>query len=177
MHFKIGEKVTFLHEAGWGIIRAFKDDLVIIEDETGFERSVALNELVKIHIEQKDTLEEIPLSFSEKDVGRDDRSKMVDTQKFKDFWEIDLHAHELLESERGMSNAEILSHQMFVLKSSFSKACDQHVRKLIIIHGVGKGVLKGEVRAFLQEQEGINYYDADYNEYGKGATEVRLYFR
>ena len=47
-------------------------------------------------------------------------------------------------------------------------------QKLIIIHGVGEGVLKDEVRLFLSKKEGIEYFDADYREYGKGATAVEL---
>lgn len=177
MRFKIGEKVSFLHESGWGIILDFKSDSVIVKDETGFERPILLNELVKIHGNQEDTLEDVPFDFSEKDIGNDTSNRMVNTEKLKDFWEIDLHAHQLLETEQGLTNSEILRHQMSVLKSNFRSACSQHVKKLIIIHGVGKGVLKAEVIDFLKDQENITYYDADYGEYGKGATEVKIFFR
>jgi DNA-nicking Smr family endonuclease len=73
-----------------------------------------------------------------------------------------------------MGNAEILSYQLKELRNFYSKARDKHIRKLIIIHGVGEGVLKDEVRLFLSKKEGIEYFDADYREYGKGATAVEL---
>lgn len=179
MRFKIGEKVSFLHESGWGIVRDFKNDAVIVEDETGFERPIFLNELVKIHGNQKETFDDVPLDFSEKEVGdnNNNNSRIDDTRKFKDFWEIDLHIHELLDSELGLTNAEMLRHQMSVLKSFFRNACDKHIKKLVIIHGVGQGVLKAEVRAFLQQQEGAEFYDSDFREYGKGATTVELFYR
>ena len=179
MRFKIGEKVSFLHESGWGVIREFKNDSVIVEDETGFERPILLNDLVKIHGDQTETFDSVPLDFSEKDVGSNssNNSRIDDTRKFKDFWEIDLHIHELLDSELGLTNSEMMRHQISVLKSFFRNATDKQVRKLIIIHGVGQGVLKSEVRAFLQQQEGIEFYDADYREYGKGATTVELFYR
>jgi hypothetical protein len=179
MRFKVGEKVSFLHEAGWGIIQEFKENAVIVEDETGFERPILLNELVKIHGDHQDTFDDVPLDFSEKDVGTNNNkiSQIDDTRKFKDFWEIDLHIHELLDSDLGLTNAEMLRHQMSVLKSFYRNASDKRIRKLIIIHGVGQGVLKSEVRSFLKEQEGIEFYDADFREYGKGATTVELFYR
>ena len=76
-----------------------------------------------------------------------------------------------------MSNAEVLRHQMSVFKSFFRGASDKQVRKLVVIHGVGQGVLKGEIRDFLSQQDGVQFYDADFNEYGKGATTIELLYR
>lgn len=180
MHFKLGEKVSFLHESGWGIIRSFKNESVVVEDETGFERIVQLEELVKIRGSHLDHMDTVPLSFSGKEADGDvghSSNRSDDVRKLKDFWEIDLHSHELLESEIGMSNAEVLRHQLSVFKSFFRSARDKHVRKLVVIHGVGQGVLKREIRDFLINQDGVQFYDADFNEYGKGATMVELFYR
>lgn len=180
MHFKLGEKVSFLHESGWGIIRAFEKESVVVEDETGFERLVLLGEMVKIHGSHGDHMDTVPVSLSgkeaENDIGHQSK-RLDDVRKLKDFWEIDLHSHELLESEIGMSNAEVLRHQMSVFKSFFRGASDKQVRKLVVIHGVGQGVLKGEIRDFLSQQDGVQFYDADFNEYGKGATTIELLYR
>jgi dsDNA-specific endonuclease/ATPase MutS2 len=45
---------------------------------------------------------------------------------------------------------------------------------VILIHGVGEGILKEEVRTFLSKQEGVEYFDADFREYGKGATTAEI---
>ena len=45
------------------------------------------------------------------------------------------------------------------------------------IHGVVEGVLKEEVRSELSKIEGVEYFDADFREYGKGATAVELTYR
>ena len=90
-------------------------------------------------------------------------------------WEIDLHIEELLESTRGMSNTEILLKQMKEFRATFKKAKQQHIHKLIVIHGVGEGVLKNEIRTYLSQQDQIEVYDADYSEYGKGATAVEFH--
>ena len=66
--------------------------------------------------------------------------------------------------------------QMRELRTFYQRAKAKRVRKLVIIHGVGQGVLKEEVRSFLDLQEGLEFYDADFREYGKGATAVEIRF-
>jgi len=34
--------------------------------------------------------------------------------------------------------------------------------------------LKSEVLSYLHKQEGVEFYDADFREYGKGATMVEI---
>ena len=48
-------------------------------------------------------------------------------------------------------------------------------RKLIVIHGVGEGVLREEVRRTLQYYQGVQFHDADMRRYGVGATEVLIH--
>ncbi|MDX1653518.1 MAG: Smr/MutS family protein, partial [Brumimicrobium sp.] len=93
------------------------------------------------------------------------------------YWEIDLHTHQFLISEAGLSNREILDKQLFELRKFYRSAREKRIRKIIIIHGVGQGVLKGEVRHFLEGQDGLEMYDADFREYGKGATAVDLFYK
>ena len=47
-------------------------------------------------------------------------------------------------------------------------------KKLIVIHGVGEGVLREEVRKMLQFYENVRFHDADMRKYGVGATEVQI---
>lgn len=179
MLFEIGEKVTFLYESGWGIIREFRSNQqVLIKDETGFERLIPLNELVKIYGDQRKGMNDVTANLSQKDGEEPQAIKNFDdTRKTSDLWELDLHIHELLENDRGLSNAEMLLHQIKVFKDFFKQARIQRIRKLIVIHGVGKGVLKDEVRSYLSAQDGLEFYDADFREYGKGATEVQLFYK
>ena len=90
-------------------------------------------------------------------------------------WEVDLHIEELIDSHRGMSNTEIMLKQLGEFRSMFKKAKKQSVHKLIVIHGVGEGVLKSEIRSYLALQDQIEVYDADFSEYGKGATTVEFH--
>ena len=178
--FQVGEKVGFLYESGGGtIVRKDEKGVYHVIDEFDFERPFLAKELVRIHgtdyhlpddavaqINDDDTV-------SEKHYTVHTESK-TGSRKPLEIWELDLHIESLLDSHLGMSNAEILAYQLKELRNFFSKAKDRHIRKLVIIHGVGEGVLKDEVRLFLSRKDGIEYYDADFREYGKGATSVEL---
>jgi len=178
MRFKIGEKVGFLKEVGGGIVKSYKnEDFVIVEDETGFDREFPVNELNAIVGDQSNVLN---ANFDIEDVIDETVSyhdELGDITKTKDFWEIDLHTHVLLESERGLSNGQLLSHQLLEFKRFFRKAREKNIRKIVVIHGVGEGVLKSEIRQFLSGKDGLEVYDADFRKYGKGATTVELFYR
>ncbi len=178
--FQIGEKVTFLHEHGTGVVKGFRSaHVVIIEDETGFERFFPLTELVKIH----STEFELGFNPEKFKLAKESHTKATVYEREErsygnslsaKFWEIDLHIEELVDSHRGMTNAEILRHQMSEFRSFFARAIHHRIPRLIIIHGVGEGVLKDEVRLFLAKKDHLEYFDAPYTHYGKGATEIRL---
>ena len=179
MHFKIGEKVSFLNEVGYGTVKAIiTDRQIIIQDETGFERKVTPKELVKIYGDSSeiviaDAMESIRENVFDK---ANNQSNSDQIKKNNGKWEIDLHTHQLLDSETGLSPSDLLRHQLAALKSFYREAREKRIKKLIIIHGVGKGVLKHEVRSFLSSQINLDFFDADFREYGKGATEVLLFY-
>ncbi|HLV40722.1 MAG TPA: Smr/MutS family protein [Brumimicrobium sp.] len=178
MRFKIGEKVSFLREVGGGVVLSYKnEDIVIVEDETGFDREFLEHELVEIHGDQSNILHS---NFDLKDVIEDTvnyQKELGDVKRNVDYWEIDLHTHAFMESERGLSNGELLQRQLLEFKRFFRKAREKNIRKLIVIHGVGQGVLKAEIREFLKDKDGLEFYDADFRNYGKGATEIELFYR
>ena len=58
------------------------------------------------------------------------------------------------------------------VKKCLNAAFNGNVKRLVFIHGVGTGVLKTELLNFLSNYDGIIVKDADYKEYGFGATEV-----
>jgi hypothetical protein len=178
--FQINEKVGFLYEKGGGIVRRIDDKgFIHVEDETGFERPFRVNELVKIHGSEYHLPEDSVSQINEDDslsVSKHTSHKenLTGYRKPIDVWEIDLHIESLLDSHSGLSNGEILNIQLKELRNFYKKARDKHIRKLVIIHGVGEGILKEEVRLFLSKKDGLEYYDADFREYGKGATAVEI---
>lgn len=89
--------------------------------------------------------------------------------------EIDLHIEELLEDYSNMSNAEIIKFQLSYFQNALDKAINEHFKKLIVIHGVGNGRLKQEVRNLIDSTGSLKYHDASYARYGFGATEIVFY--
>lgn len=85
--------------------------------------------------------------------------------------EIDLHIEELIDNYGGMSNAEIVIVQLRHFQAALDKAISNHCRTLTVIHGVGNGRLKQEVRSILTKMK-LRFHDGSYSKYGFGATEV-----
>jgi dsDNA-specific endonuclease/ATPase MutS2 len=74
-----------------------------------------------------------------------------------------------------MSNFQILNIQMSHFKSFLSSAIEKKTRKVVVIHGVGEGVLRHEIRKVLDiYHPNFEFQDASYEEFGYGATEIRI---
>ena len=87
--------------------------------------------------------------------------------------EIDLHIEKLVPDFRGLSSGEILSIQLHECQRAVDLAYATHQRSLIIIHGIGKGVLKTEISLLLNQTKGVKEYVNEYDvRYGYGATKV-----
>jgi hypothetical protein len=85
--------------------------------------------------------------------------------------EIDLHIEELIDNYKGMTNAEIIQVQLRHFQSALDRAINERYRTLTVIHGVGNGRLKEEVRSILKSMK-LRFHDGSYSKYGFGATEI-----
>ena len=86
--------------------------------------------------------------------------------------EVDLHIEHLLESYKGMTNAQIIQHQLRYFQKELENAVSEECQKVIFIHGVGNGRLKQEILAILRNYPELTVQDASFKKYGFGATEV-----
>ena len=89
--------------------------------------------------------------------------------------EVDLHAHELLDSVAGLTNGELLQMQL----DKFNEVMRTHLKKkgqkIVFIHGKGEGVLRKEVEKQLKlKYRTCDYQDASFQQYGFGATQVTI---
>jgi hypothetical protein len=92
-----------------------------------------------------------------------------------DTLEVDLHMDELTLQNSQYTPAGILTLQMSRFHSAIEEAISKKLRKLVIIHGLGQGTLKMQIRKELQEKyPQYIYQDASFKEYGFGATLVHL---
>ena len=188
MSFSVGDRVRFLNEIGEGVIvEIHSDSSVKIEDENGFEKLYKTSELVEIK-----NLDSYQLNNRKSDNDINAKIQSLENEKnndlFKrkfrhlddygndDFVVIDLHIHVLYERHEELSPAQIISYQMNTFIRELNVSIQKKVKKLIVIHGKGKGILKREISIELyQNYPDITYQDASFIEYGYGgATEIIL---
>jgi hypothetical protein len=109
-----------------------------------------------------------------KEINRQDKKSIPHNNP--DFFvekEIDLHAENLMDSFKHMSNHEILQVQLRHFQKHLEEAITNRYYKIVFIHGVGNGRLKQEIHTILKNySEEVKFQDASYKKYGYGATEV-----
>jgi DNA-nicking Smr family endonuclease len=195
MAFKRGERVKFLNDQGEGTVVAFpKLGWVLVEDSDGFTYEHPEDELVavgdwnkeynKYERTQPDIMDVVERNI-DKNVAKKANDKFKLIYKNKDatnvkrkgeYMEVDLHIHELVDKQSGMSNSEIVQIQLQHFERTLRMAELKKMSRVIYIHGIGQGVLRAEIRKMLvQYYPNCEFMDAPYNEYGYGATEVRIH--
>lgn len=86
-------------------------------------------------------------------------------------YELDLHIEALLENTKGLTNAEMLQIQLSTLNKYLRIAVNNYQDKMVVVHGVGKGVLRQEVQRVLQQNPNVDSIETGWQAgYGFGAT-------
>tara|TARA_B110000977_G_C10961657_1_gene448789 strand:- start:75 stop:860 length:786 start_codon:yes stop_codon:yes gene_type:complete len=89
--------------------------------------------------------------------------------------EVDLHMESIMDSCKGLSNFEIVTIQLNHFRSRLHEALQDNEPYLVVIHGIGKGVLKQEIYNYLMQFPNLKVGPADAKLYGMGASEIRIY--
>ncbi|MCM8571101.1 DNA mismatch repair protein MutS [Gramella jeungdoensis] len=179
MDLKPGDRVELLDDELSGIVQEIKGEEVSIRTEDGFIMTFPAEQLVKIHddIDPADMggfdFEEV---LEEKKPAKKPRSiPSRSKDKKQPPMEVDLHVNQLVRSTKGMSNHEMLNLQLDTARHKLEFAIKNRIQRIVFIHGVGEGVLKMELEYLLGRYSNIRFYDADYQKYGLGATEVYIF--
>lgn len=101
--------------------------------------------------------------------------KQAKQNRHGDIIVVDLHIGELVDSIRGLSNADMLNLQV----DEFMRVMDENIKnkgqKIVFIHGKGEGVLRNAIMKELTHRyKGHDVQDASFREYGFGATQVTI---
>ena len=180
MKFEVNDKVEVLDDALEGKVINIDGDTIYVETSEGFLMEFEASELVKIEEEQSRMIASENISISQiiKEKQPTKRAK-IEKVKSKDRsappMEVDLHIEKLVNSFRGMSNFDILNIQLDTAKRQINFAISKRIPKIVFIHGVGEGVLKAELDYLLGRYDNLKFYDANFQKYGLGATEVYIY--
>ena len=182
MGFKVGDKVKILDENGEGVITKLVSNNAAMVELDGFDFEFELSNLMivgadnqiihKAHEKDFDHLLNEPKRRNVKEVLQHIPIEVLDKTNSKGLPEIDLHIYELVDKPRDLTNSEMLAIQIQRLEHFIHNCIVQSVSEFVVIHGVGEGVLKTEVHKVLVSHGNIDFEEADFREYGAGATRV-----
>jgi len=175
---KPGDRIELMDDDMSGIVQKVENDQVEIKTEDGFIMNFPADQLVKIQNEIEDievdnfNFEEVLKEKTPKKKNKSNRIKHKERNAPP--MEVDLHINQLVRSSRSMSNHEMLNLQLDTARHKLEFAIKKRIQKVVFIHGVGEGVLKMELEYLFGRYGNVKFYDADYQKYGLGATEVYI---
>ena len=175
--FQEGDKVEYIDsKASFTVLKVLGSESLLVLDEFEMEYTIRQIDVLKVDEAGLQFLQKpLPLIKKEASNGYSDqkmmKSRYINTFKIsgKRKAQVDLHLHEIMPDDMHFEPTKALEYQMKVFEQSFERALSARVGEFLIIHGYGKGVLRSEIRKFLSNK-GLEFMDADYGEYGQGAT-------
>ncbi len=176
---RVGDKVSVLDDAISGVVTAVRGNEITIATPDGFELDFQKNELILIDGSlTKRELAQMDVSsiISEKENKKPGKTKRIKPkERSVPPMEVDLHINQLVPKTGGLNNYEMLNIQIDTAKRQLEFAISKRIPKVVFIHGVGEGVLRTELEFLFNRYENLKFYDADYQKYGRGATEVYIF--
>ena len=167
--YQVNDEVTFLDEVGvYKIIEVISTGIFMVEDEHGFDRKCSVNEIT---LYKKNAFDGVEMETFE---NRNVTVNPFISSKKKGIQVpvIDLHMENLMDTHHHMANHQIVLFQLDYCKRGIDKHINKGTREFVIIHGVGNGKLKEEVRHLLHSYPSLSYMDEHYSDRGMGATKV-----
>ena len=178
MDFKVGDQVEAIDDIVQGVVVKISGGQITVESKDGFLLKYTSDELLKVFGSNviKVSNFEVAKIKAEKEVPKNRHSRKIrPKERYAPQMEVDLHIDKLTPSTKGMTNFEMLNLQLDTAKRQLDFAIRKKIQKVVFIHGVGEGILKEELHYLFKRYENAKYYDADYQKYGMGATEVYFF--
>ncbi|NEV93283.1 DNA mismatch repair protein MutS [Psychroflexus sp. YR1-1] len=174
--FQIGDKVELLDDDVSGVVTNVETDEVTFETSDGFEMKMPFALVVKTEGRLEIDLEDdIFIQKLKSDLNPKRKGPSQKPQRQQPAMEVDLHIHNIVDKTAQLSNFEMLNIQLEHSRKKIEFAIEKRIKRIVFIHGVGQGVLKEELHTLFRRYEQIEFYDADYQKYGLGATEIYIY--
>lgn len=181
MRYKKGDIVSVLDEDITGTVLKVEGETLTIETTDGFPLEFNINEVVRLKntgvflntvLETKNIN---AIAATKDETKRRKPKKMRPKAQAQFALEVDLHIHKLVNSTKGMTNYDMLNIQLDTAQRKLDFAITKRMQRVVFIHGVGEGVLKLELETLFRRYDNIKYYEANYQKYGLGATEVYIF--
>ena len=165
MLFHQFEEVSILNEVGvYRVLRA-EDTFLWLEDEHGFERKVSVQFVVR---RKQIKVEKVP----QKDLQKPVKPSL--TPIGESIPSIDLHHYELQLDERFLSKHDILTGQIDAFKRYCNQMIQLKIKRFRVVHGIGEGRLKSELRIIVQGKDGLSMHDDQVTRGKVGASLIEI---
>ena len=168
MNIYIGDKVIFKNEKTEGIVVKINSPYKVkVSTFDGFEVDVSTNQLIKVDSSNSDSS-----SYGKMNNFKDSyvtKNKLLKKKRKDNILKVDLHIDALMIKNGSLENFEIIKLQIEECHKKIKLALNSSIKKIEIIHGKGKGILKNEVHKILIEYNLRFYLTKD-----GGATHVYL---
>jgi hypothetical protein len=165
MNFQQFEEVSILNESGLFRVLRAEGLFLYLEDEHGFERKVSVEFVVRrkqIQVNKVPFKDDVSATSSKK------------SNKNEEIPSIDLHHHELNLDERFLSKHDILTAQTDAFKRFCNQMIQTKVKRFRVVHGIGEGRLKTELRVLVQGQAGLSMHDDQVTRGKVGASLIEI---
>lgn len=176
---KIGNQVETIDDAIKGIVIKISPEQITILTEDDFEMSFHPGELVVTGNSMAGThvsFESVARAKNEKESSKPRKNvRIKPKERVQPAMEVDLHIHKLVNSTKQLSNYDMLTIQLDTAKRQLDFAIKKRIQRIVFIHGIGDGVLRAELEYLFKRYDNLKFYDADFQKYGRGATEVYIF--
>ena len=174
--FQVGDIVETIDDVIKGVVESINGEEITIVSDDGFSLDFMAKELVYISNEIHVSNSEIAEIKKEKELPKRKKANVVRVkERTAPKMEVDLHINQLVKNPKQIGKFEMLNLQLDTAKRQLDFAISKRIQKIVFIHGVGEGVLKEELGYLFKKYDNVKFYDADYQKYGLGATEVYIF--
>ncbi|MBT8263388.1 MAG: Smr/MutS family protein [Bacteroidia bacterium] len=174
-----GDLVETVDDAIKGVVLKVENGTVTLLTEDDFEMQFEIGELVVTNTKISDSEllpEDTAVLLAEKESSKPRKNTRIKPKlRSQPAMEVDLHIHKLVNSTKHMANHDMLTIQLDTAKRQLDFAIRKRIQRVVFIHGVGDGILKAELEYLFRRYENLKYYDANFQKYGRGATEVYIF--
>lgn len=176
---KVGDQVSFMSDNIKGIVVAINSkNEYEVEIEKNFTIPVNRIEIEKIIVKDimiDETQLESKVKEDNKVLVNTESKSNKENKTYFNHNECDLHIESLCNSWSGLSNFQIVQLQLKHFRERLHQAIKDNEPSFVVIHGVGKGVLKQEIYKYIEQFSFVYADQADAKLYGMGATEIKIY--
>lgn len=163
---KVGDRVSVLDDDLKGKIISIKNEMIKIRDDYGFDYEFHQSKLV---LQNQDFYQNISVNQKE------DFSKIVSKKHQKNQLKLDLHFDKLVDFPNQYESWERFIIQREKLVETLEYCKEKSVKKLVIIHGLGEGVLQEMIYEVLRGYSGVDFEENDF--FRHQSTEIEVVFR